>query len=197
MDDRYRITICEKLKQSKPGRHLAPIDLISFQSDKNLSEEKHLKEYLQRTKQLREEHSQLLINYVKPFNLVSIDTISRWISQVLESAGIGINKYSARNSRAASTSSCKAKGLSPAMIMQSAGWSYSSTFSKFYDKPVDTASANFGSVLVNADILWSVELYHSFLEFGNNMCPPYWILIGNAHALLMWLLRSGLYMIES
>ena len=154
MDDRHRITICEKLKQSKPGRYLAPIDFLSFQSDKNLSEEKHLKEYLQRTKQLREEHSQLLINYVKPFNLVSVDTISRWISQVLESAGIGINKYSARNSRAASTSSCKAKALSLAMIMQSAGWSNSSTFAaKFYDKPVDTASANFGSVLLNADIL--------------------------------------------
>ena len=32
MDDRYRITICEKLKQTKPGRHLAPIDLIAYQN---------------------------------------------------------------------------------------------------------------------------------------------------------------------
>ena len=70
MDDRYRITICEKLKQSKPGRHLAPIDLLSFQSDKKLCVVEHLKEYLQRTKQLREEHSQLLISFytnVSPF----------------------------------------------------------------------------------------------------------------------------------
>ena len=126
MDDRYRITICEKLKQSKPGRHLAPIDLISFQSDKKLCVVEHLKEYLQRTKQLREEHSQLLISYVKPFKPVSKDTISRWVKQVLESAGIDINKYSAHSSRAASTSSCKAKGLSLADIMKSAGWSNSS-----------------------------------------------------------------------
>ena len=49
MDDRYRITICEKLKLSKPGRHLAPIDLLSFQSDKKLCVVEHLKEYLQRT----------------------------------------------------------------------------------------------------------------------------------------------------
>ena len=100
----------------------------------------HLKEYLQRTKQLREDHSQLLISYVKLFKPVSKDTISRWVKQVLESAGIDINKYSAHTSRAASTSSCKAKGLSLAVIMQSAGWSNSSTFAKFYDKPVDTAS---------------------------------------------------------
>ena len=139
MDDRYRITICEKLKQSKPGRHLAPIDLLSFQSDKKLCVVEHLKEYLQRTKQLREDHSQLLIGYVKPFKPVSKDVISRWVKQVLEPAGIDINKYSAHSSRAASTSSCKAKGLSLAVIMQSAGWSNSSTFAKFYDKPVDTA----------------------------------------------------------
>ena len=37
--------------------------------------------------------------------------------------------------------------------MQSAGWSNSSTFAKFYDKPVDTASVNFGSVLLNPDTL--------------------------------------------
>ena len=153
MDDRYRITICEKLKQSKPGRHLAPIDLLSSPSDKKLCVVEHLKEYLQRTKQLREEHSQLLISYVKPFKPVSKDTISRWVKQVLESAGIDINKYSAHSSRAASTSSCKAKGLSLAVIMNSAGWSNSSTFAKFYDKPIDTASANFGSVLLNSNTL--------------------------------------------
>ena len=155
MDDPHRITICDKLKQSKPGRHLAPIDFLSFKSDKNISVEKHLKEYFAAYEAAASGalHSQLLINYVKQFKLVSIDTISRWISQVLESAGIEISKYSARNSRAASTSSCKAKGLSPAMIMHSAGLSNFSTFAKFYDKPVDTASAYFGSVLLNPDIL--------------------------------------------
>lgn len=106
MSDRYRVTICEKLKQSKPGRHLAPIELLSFPSGKKLCVVEHLEEYLQRTKQLREEHSQLLISYVKPFKPVSKDTISRWVKQGLESAGIDINKYSAHSSRAASTSSC-------------------------------------------------------------------------------------------
>ena len=90
---------------------------------------------------------------MKPFKPVSKGNISRWVKQVLEQAGIDINKYSAHSSRAASTSSCKAKGLCLAMIMQSAGWSNSCTFAKFYDKPVDTASANFGSVPLNPDTL--------------------------------------------
>ena len=67
------------LTKSKPGRHLAPIDLLSFQSDKKLCVVEHLKEYLQRTKQLQEDHLQLLISYVKPFKPVSKDTISRWV----------------------------------------------------------------------------------------------------------------------
>ena len=44
------------------------------------------------TKQLRKGQSQLLISHVEPFNPVSKDTISRWVKQVLESAGIDINK---------------------------------------------------------------------------------------------------------
>ena len=75
---------------------------------------------------------------------------------MLESAGIDINKYSAHSSKAASASSCKAKGLSLAVIMQSVGWSNSSIF---------------GSVLVNPDTLLSIELYHSFLEFGKKKLP--------------------------
>ena len=72
---------------------------------------------------------------------------------MLEPAGIDINKYSAHSSRAASTSSCKATGVSLAVIMQSAGLSNSSAFEKFYDKPADTASANFGSGVLNPDTL--------------------------------------------
>ena len=81
----------------------------------------HLKEYLHRTEQLRKGHSKLLLSYIQPFKPVSKDTISRWIKQVLEAAGIDIKKYSAHSKRAASTSSCKAKGLNLAEIMKSAG----------------------------------------------------------------------------
>ena len=109
----------------------------------------HLKKHLHRTEQLRKGHSQLLLSYVSPFKSVSKDTISRWIKQVLEVAGIDIKKYLAHSRRAASTSSSKAKGLNLAEIMKSAGWSNSSTFARFYDKPVDTAQATFGSVLLN------------------------------------------------
>ena len=84
MDGSYRITICDTLKQTKPGRHLEPIDLFAYPNDKKLFVIEHLKEYLHRTEQLRKGHSKLLLSYVKPFKPVSKDTISRRIKQVLE-----------------------------------------------------------------------------------------------------------------
>ena len=149
LDDRYRISVHEKLKQTKSGRHLTPIELLAFPEDKELCVVQHLREYIHRTDPLRKDHSQLLLSYVKPFKPVARDTVSRWVKQVLQSAGIDITKYSAHSCRAASTSNVKVKGLNIAEIMKSAGWSTASIFAKFYDKPVSNTSANFGSVLLN------------------------------------------------
>ena len=65
---------------------------------------KTLEEYLQRTYQHRDKHSQLLLSYIQPFKPVSKETIARWVKVVLKSAGIDVAKYSAHSSRAASTS---------------------------------------------------------------------------------------------
>ena len=149
MGDRYRITVHEKLKQTKPGRHLELIELLAFPEDKELCVVQHLREYIHRTDPLRKENSQLLLSYLKPFKPIARDTVSRWVKKVLQSAGIDITKYSAHSCSAASTSNFKVKGLNIAEIMTSAGWSTASTFARLYDKPVPNTSANFCSVLFN------------------------------------------------
>ena len=83
MDGWYRITVCDKLKQTKPGRHLEPIDLFAYPNYKKLFVVEDLKEYLHHTEQLRKGHSKLLLSYFKSFKPVSKDTISRWIKQIL------------------------------------------------------------------------------------------------------------------
>jgi len=62
-------------------------------------------EYLTRTKFARETRScsQLLLSYVKPFGLVSRDTISRWVKFVLQSSGINVNIFKPHSTRSAST----------------------------------------------------------------------------------------------
>lgn len=53
----FRITINEKLKQTKPGKHLAPLKLIAYSDDKRICVVEYLKEYLERTKTTRKEHT--------------------------------------------------------------------------------------------------------------------------------------------
>ena len=87
LSDRYRISVHEKLKQTKPGRDLKPIELLAFPEDKELCVVQHLREYIHRTDPLRKaDHSQLLLSYVKPFKPVARNTVSRWVKQVLQSA---------------------------------------------------------------------------------------------------------------
>ena len=149
MEGRYRISVHEKLKQTKPGRHLEPIELLAFPEDKELCVLQHLTEYIHRTDPLRKDHSQLLLSYVKPVRPVARYTVSRWVKQVLQFAGIDITEYSIHSCRATSASNVKVKGLNIAEIMKSAGWSTASTFARLYDKPVSNTSAKFGSVLLN------------------------------------------------
>lgn len=88
MENRFRITIQQGLKQSKAGRHLEPIELMAFHEDKRVCIVEHLKEYIQQTKEIRNQSNQLLICYIKPHKPVSKDTIARWVKEVLNQSGI-------------------------------------------------------------------------------------------------------------
>ena len=146
-DDKYRITVMQKLKSSEPGAHLELIVPQALKEDKKLCVFEHLKEYFGRSRDLRNGHSQLLISYIKPNKAVSRSTISRWTKQVMKSAAIDVTMYTSHSIRSASTSSCEAKCFSIAEIMKAAGWSNSDTFEKFYLKPIDHA-VNFGTVVL-------------------------------------------------
>ena len=65
----------------------------------------------------------------------------------MKSAGLDITIYSSHSTRAASTSSFKAKGFSVEEIMKVAGWSNSGTFATFYHEPIDN-TANFGNMFL-------------------------------------------------
>ena len=81
-EDKYRITVMQKLKSSKPETHLEPIVLHACVFE-------HLKEYLSRTSDLRNGQLQFLLSYTKPHKAVSArSTISRWTKRVMKSAGM-------------------------------------------------------------------------------------------------------------
>ena len=65
----------------------------------------------------------------------------------MKSADLDITIYSSHSKRAASASSCKAKGFNVEEIMKVAGWCNSGTFATFYHKPIDN-TANFGNMVL-------------------------------------------------
>lgn len=128
--------LLEHINTSRPG-HTGPcVKFSRFTPDADICPISTLNAYLQQTANVRQDNTQLLLSYVKPFKPVSRDTISRWLKMVLNEAGIYTNMFKPHSARAASCSKANAKSVPVMSIMQAAGRSSENTFRRFYNKPV-------------------------------------------------------------
>ena len=59
-------------------------------------------EYMLRTKTRRKNHSNLLLSYIKSYQPITRDTVSRWIKTILARAKIDTSIYKAQSVRSAS-----------------------------------------------------------------------------------------------
>ena len=126
------------LKQSRPGFDYSVLRLKAYPPDRRLCVYTVLKEYLARTKDIRgKSENKLLLSYIRPYKAVTRDTISRWIKLVMTRSGIDTNIYGSHSIRSASTSKAKLKMVPVTDILQKAGWSRQSTFTKFYDREIN------------------------------------------------------------
>ena len=66
----------------------------------------------------------------------SVQTISRWLQQVLVYAGINTDNFTSHSTRAASTSAARAMDVPIDHILVAAEWSSELTFQRFYHKPI-------------------------------------------------------------
>jgi hypothetical protein len=124
------------LKQSRPGFDCSLFHLKAYPPDRRLCVYTVLKEYLSRTRTLRNKGDDaLLISYVKPFKAVTRDTVSRWVKTVMIRAGIS-DSFGSHSVRAAVVSKANLSGVPLKDILERAGWSNQSTFAKFYNKKV-------------------------------------------------------------
>lgn len=137
-------TIRDTLKTTRPGKHLAPIEIRSFASDSRLCPVTYIKHYITKTQSLRSD-PRLLISYTRPHKPVTNSTVARWIRSTLQSAGIDVSVFSAHSSRTASTSYSANAQLPLADILKAGGWSNARTFAEHYNKPI---SSNLGETLL-------------------------------------------------
>ena len=132
------------LKTKKQRFHQSPIAFSEYPSNRKICIVTTIIHYLEIAKYLRIT-DQLIISYMKPHKGVGTNTISKWYKVILGKAGIAIEKYSSHSTRSASTSKAKIKGLSLSEINKAACWKGTSTFRRFYDKPI---FKTFGNLVV-------------------------------------------------
>lgn len=150
MADRYIFHVNSKVKQTRPGKHINPLEFIAYPSEESLCVVSHLNEYIRKTSSFRKDGmKQLLLAFNKPHNPVSTDTISRWVKQVLLSAGVDTSKFKAHSVRSASTSHLAKLNVNIQDIIKSVGWSSEKTFQQFYNKPVEQ-TFNFGRTILQS-----------------------------------------------
>lgn len=146
-DDEVFIAPNHILKHTKPGKHLDIIRFKAYPKNVNLCIVTIIKEYIKRTKDLRNTEK-LLISTIKPHKQVSKSTISRWIKLVMAKAGID-PEFKPHSTRAAATSKANLHGVPLDIIIKSAGWSNTSVFAKFYKKPVTSSQNTFQQVILD------------------------------------------------
>ena len=87
-DDRAILSISDKLKTTRPGHHLPPLELKAYK-DVELCVVSHLRQYIKLTENLRKgDDKQLLLSYVKPRKPISTTALSRWCVRIIKKSGV-------------------------------------------------------------------------------------------------------------
>ena len=143
-------------KCSTAYRPVPSVVLERFPSNPTLCVYSAVKEYIHRTRPLRQQSKQkltrLFLSFGKPHHAVVSSTIARWLKTVMAAAGIDISQFKAHSTRSASTSTAARLGVSTAQILLTADWSSASTFCKFYRREVHSAQVFGKAVLSSASL---------------------------------------------
>ena len=104
-----------------------------------------LDQYTKITQEWREDNSEtkLFLSHLSPHKSVSKSTITRWIKEVMALSGIDVAMFQTHSIRAASSSKVNNKGLSTKDILTRGNWSQRSTWQRYYNKNIVTASQRF------------------------------------------------------
>ncbi|XP_055954504.1 uncharacterized protein LOC126811206 isoform X1 [Patella vulgata] len=131
-------------KQSRPCASVKCVSMKVYPPDRRLCVYTAMKEYLQRTVDIRKNEFSLFLSFIKPHKKVSRDTVSRWIKTVMERSDIDTNVYGSHTVRSAVCSKAHKNSVPIQDILHAGGWSNAGTFFKFYKKDIiSTANSRF------------------------------------------------------
>ena len=113
-----------------------------FPENQKLCPIRTLKCYEKRSKNVRQSEGSrnpLVLATCRPHRPVKACTIGNWLKVIMSRAGIDTQHFTAHSTKGAATSKAKSSGVSTSDILRAANWSSSSTFTRFYHRPVQTS----------------------------------------------------------
>ena len=151
--DCYCCNLPAVLKTNKYGDKEHVVHLPVYK-DPALCVYRAMKEYLRRTKPLRQKGSdQVFIISREPFTPAARGTISRWIKECMEASGIDVDIYTAHSTRKAATSAASEASVPLATILRAAGWASRHTFARYYQLPIVSHSEFADGVLTGVSTM--------------------------------------------
>lgn len=129
------------VKHSKQGKPNPPITFCAFPQDKALCPITAIDSYIGMTKSWRgklseedQDHFWLSVN--PPHKPISKSSLTRWITSLLNKAGIDTETFKSHSLRAASSSKVSQQGISTKDILERGNWKGTSVWEKHYHKEI-------------------------------------------------------------
>ena len=133
--DYVKCRIGDILKTSSSKHHQDELKFDAYPQSKALCVVHYLNKYVQRTQKLRGKEQKLFISTRPPYKGISRETLARWTKECMEKSGVNMKIFTPHSTRSASTSKAATRIMMPT-ILKTAGWRSSSTFAKYYKKPI-------------------------------------------------------------
>uniref|UniRef100_A0A1Y1NBJ0 Tyr recombinase domain-containing protein n=1 Tax=Photinus pyralis TaxID=7054 RepID=A0A1Y1NBJ0_PHOPY len=151
--DTIQINITDPIKTSGVNNEQPTLHIPSFKEKPCLCVATTLKAYIAATKDIRKKDQDFIfLSAKKPHATAKKQTLSRWVKQMLSSAGIDTSVFKPHSTRHSSTSAALRRGVSLETICRTAGWSeHTATFAKFYNRRL-TDRTDFAKALLTMSL---------------------------------------------
>jgi len=134
----YIFSFSKPTKVTRKGKLRPVMTFVTFPENSKLCVCNCFDTYLVRSRTWREGKNQLLLSYIKPHKEISAKTVSKWITDILDMAGIDIGTFSGHSTRSAASSKAKSCGVLTKEILKRGFWAKESTFQKHYHREIDS-----------------------------------------------------------
>ena len=171
-DDGLVFIVYSRLKHTRPGSPATTVTCVEWDAPE-LNVADYVLYYLQRTLRFRriawnlngEDVNQLFLSH-RTGKPVLRASISRWIREVLELAGIDVSTFAPHSTRGASISEATRRGASSSQILAQGNWSNLGTYERFYNREAHDTPV--GRLILQASLCKYTTIF--YFRGGSLLC---------------------------